>query len=397
MANNFRVSGGLTVLNIDGTKKLYQNALGALQVSPTAPIPLTLPAGEPAPVSGDLFLNLSTNEIYEFNGTSWFVTGISKRVSELLSGLRWTAKVKLVLPASTTLANITGATNYSSFNALYSSAVNLGAAPYGLGTFATGDRIIVKGSGDYAGLYQYSGTVWNKLTSTNDFAQNDMFFVDWDPTDVDDLSRGVTAYQVVTASPVSIQLIADFDFETAASVNIASGFTPVAAGSAVLPGALENVQTGLEKLSGIVRNLKDTIFGSAAGFTSVNLENSATDFGNSVSSNVTIAEAIKQLFRRGQYTYSSSGTNNTFGMVAPDTGLVCAIFDIFVSQGSNRYSSTVKAVTDGTNTDITEYGILRVGTPIAGLNIDVTVSSDQLQLLVAATASIDVRVSRRFV
>ena len=61
---------------------------------------------------------------------------------------------------------------------------------------------------------------------------------------------------------------------------------------------------------------------------------------------------------------------------------------------ANRRALEVHAMTDGTNVDHTEYAVLKLGSNIAGLTVDVDVSGGDIRLVLGATANVDYVIKR---
>ena len=61
---------------------------------------------------------------------------------------------------------------------------------------------------------------------------------------------------------------------------------------------------------------------------------------------------------------------------------------------ANRQASEIHALTDGSTVDFTRYGVLKVGSTIAGLTISADINAGSIRLRVAATNNLDIVVKR---
>jgi hypothetical protein len=353
---NFRVRQGLEIRMPSGALIRFIELSGA---TPSASI------GN----NNDMIVDLSTNDIWKRVTGAYQKSGISQQIQQLLTGIRWRSTV-----------------SYYTTDDISSRS---GLGPHTLNgqsiTFTNG-QTIASGNALSRNIYVVGAGSWVLLSPI--IEAGDTFFIGVvlsDPVN----ERGASAFRY---TGTDFEKLIDFDFETALSIQLSASFSPPASGSVTIVGASDTLEVSVGKLVTHVENLlaqmgllrTDANLGSFQGLT--------------IANNTNVKSALQSLVDKSRFEASASNvTTQTVVDSVPvaNTNHVEWLVDIFqVSTPANRYSSKIRAYSNGTLCDHNEI-FNEQGASITGLTLNVDLTGGNIRLLVTSGVAVNVKSVRR--
>ena len=349
---NFGILQGLTINKVRSTNKLIIQDFGG--VAPVGGIG----------VDGDYAQDATTNEFYLKTAGVWAKTGLSARVDNIESGIRW-------IPGARAFTAITGLT----VGALGATGSPAAVTDRGSLVFVSGDRLITAD-----GLvFVFGGASWSAVTAPNNtpYKNGDTAFVQ---TFFPDASNANGVALVQWSSVNVVGKIADFDFELANTINVSAGYTPGSGN----PAPSESVEAILQKIDGNVDAVNASL-GTAQG-----ASNLGAFTGGTVTDNTTVKGAIQEIVTKSRFEVSPASSsvagvvdNVGVNTIKSLTWKITAVDTVTFA----RYTCTIVALANGnsgvnaTLVEFTEFGVVESATPIPGtLGFTVVITAGVIEL-----------------
>lgn len=362
---DFTIQKGLAIKGLTSNAVLYIEDFGA----GNPPTSLNGSFGN----NGDFAINAINGEIYTKSAGSWSRTGISLRVDGLAVGMRIIPKMQYLTDD-----------DVSGFSGLGPHSIDGQSI-----TFTTDDRVISTYDDT---VYLATAGLW--AASTADALENkDAFFVGITLPDTV-YQRGTSFWQYTEDDIYPggfIDRIADFDFELADTIGF-NAYSPPSSGSATAVSGSGTIQDGIGNLDTSISNILTAIGIARTDLTT----GSFTAYGPT-------GQTVKQVFQslidrlRGESSQTSVTTAVTLDSLAAATVRTITWDVEAIQNGSaaNRYASSIRMTTNGTDVSYSEFGVVTLGSALTGLTFTVDINGSNVRLRVSSTTSIDVKSIRR--